>query len=59
MEHIGVGYQYYIRGFLHENSIDAGILISDEDEYFVDCPDLIGKFVELKVDRISIEFLQI
>ena len=57
LERIGIGYQYYIRGFLHENSIDAGIVISDEDDYFVDSPDLIGKFVEIKVDRISIEFL--
>lgn len=57
LERIGIGYQYYMRGFLHENSIDAGIVIFDEDEYFVDYPDLIGKFVEMKVDRISIEFL--
>ncbi|MBE0343127.1 hypothetical protein E4V51_21735 [Paenibacillus sp. 28ISP30-2] len=58
LEPIGLGYQYYIRGFLQEDSINAGIVFSDEDEYFVDYPDLIGKYVEMKVDRSSIEFLQ-
>lgn len=58
LEQICMGYQYYIRGFLHETSIDVGIIISDEDEYFVNYSNLFGKFVEMKVDRISIEFLQ-
>ncbi|MEC1606562.1 hypothetical protein [Bacillus halotolerans] len=57
LERIGLGYQYYIRGVLQEDSIDAGIVLTDEDEYFYEYPHLIGKNVEMKVDRISIEFL--
>jgi hypothetical protein len=57
-ERIGTSFKYYIRGMLNENSIDAGIVISDEDEYFANYPDLIGKAVEIQVDRISIEFLK-
>ncbi|WP_077310519.1 hypothetical protein [Terribacillus halophilus] len=51
-------YEYLIRGLLQRNSLDAGIIINDEDEYFSDYPNLIGKQVEIKVDRISVEFLQ-
>lgn len=54
----GLGYQYYIRGVLQEDSIDAGIVLTDEDEYFSEYPHLIGENVEIKVDRISIEFLR-
>lgn len=53
-----MGYQYYISGILQENSIDAGIVLTDEDEYFSEYPYLIGEHVEIKVDRISIEFLR-
>lgn len=58
LERVDSGYKYCIRGILHENWIDAGIDIADDDEYFVDYPDLIGKYVEIQVDRISIEFLK-
>ncbi|MEC1736496.1 hypothetical protein P9D87_05810 [Bacillus mojavensis] len=58
LERIGLGYQYYIRGVLQEDSIDAGIVLTDEDEYFSEYPYLIGEHVEIKVDRISIEFLR-
>lgn len=58
LERIGLGYEYYIRGFLQEDSIDAGIVLIDEDEYFLDFPQLIEKNVEMKVDRISIDFLR-
>ncbi|WP_339246445.1 hypothetical protein NYE53_19910 [Bacillus sp. FSL R5-0523] len=58
LERIGLGYQYYIRGVLQEDSIDAGIVLTDEDEYFSEYPYLIGKNVEMKVDRISVEFLR-
>ncbi|QJC98292.1 hypothetical protein HC660_38450 [Bacillus mojavensis] len=58
LERIGLGYQYYIRGVLHEDSIDAGIVLTDEDEYFSEYPYLIGEHVEIKVDRISVEFLR-
>jgi hypothetical protein len=57
-ERIGTSFQYYIRGILNEDSIDAGIVISDDDEYFANYPDLIGKAVEFQVDRISVEFLK-
>ncbi|MBL4966715.1 hypothetical protein [Bacillus halotolerans] len=58
LERIGLGYQYYIRGVLQENSIDAGFVLTDEDEYFSEYPYLIGEHVEIKVDRVSIEFLR-
>jgi len=58
IERIGLGYGYYIRGLLHEDRIDAGIVFTDEDEYFSDYPELVEKYVEMKVDRISIEFLE-
>lgn len=57
LERIGTSYNYYIRGVLNEDSIDAGIIISDDDEYFANYPDLIGKAVEFQVDRINVEFL--
>ncbi|MCY9362620.1 hypothetical protein MOF33_07255 [Bacillus spizizenii] len=58
LKRIGLGYQYYIRGILQDDSIDAGIVFTDEDEYFSEYLHLIGKHVEIKVDRISIEFLR-
>ncbi|UOE53818.1 hypothetical protein LIT38_17095 [Bacillus sp. CMF12] len=42
---------------LHEDKIDAGIVFTDEDEYFPDYPEFKEKNVEMRVDRISIEFL--
>lgn len=58
LERIDEGFQYYLRGLLQVDSIDTGVVFTDEDEYFADYPDLIGKYVEMKVDRISIEFLK-
>lgn len=58
LERIESSYQYIVRGLLSEESIDAGIIISDEDEYFEDHRYLNGKHVEMKVDRISVEFLK-
>lgn len=57
LERIGLGYEYRISGLLKVDSIDARIVLTDEDEYFTDYPELIEKFVEMRVDRISIEFL--
>ena len=54
---IGDSYRYYIRGILHEDYIDAGIKIYDDDGYFNDYKYLAGKPVELLVDRIAVEFL--
>ncbi|MBM7588273.1 hypothetical protein JOC86_004870 [Bacillus pakistanensis] len=56
IERINEGYNYYIRGILHEDFIDAGLKISDEDQYFHEYTYLIGKPVELRVDRIDVEF---
>ena len=58
IERIGLGYEYYIRGLLHEDKIDAGIVFTDEDEYFSDYPEFIEKNVEMRVDRISIDFFK-
>lgn len=58
IERIGLGYEYYIRGLLHEDKIDAGLVFTDDDEYFSDYPELMDKYTEIKVDRISIEFLR-
>lgn len=58
IERIDLGYEYYIRGLLHEDKIDAGIVFTDDDEYFSEYPELMGKYSEIKVDRISIEFLR-
>lgn len=48
IERIGSGCEYYFRGLLHEDKIDAGLVF----------PEWIDKTVEIKVDRISIEFLR-
>ena len=58
IERISLDYEYYIRGLLHEDTIDAGLVFTDDDEYFSDYPELMDKLVEIKVDRISIEFLR-
>ncbi|WP_078555995.1 hypothetical protein [Bacillus alkalicellulosilyticus] len=58
IERIGLGYEYYIRGLLHEDNIDAGLVFTDDDEYLSDYPELMDKYIEIKVDRISIEFLR-
>lgn len=58
IERIGSGYEYYLRGLLHVDKIDAGLIFTDEDEYFADFFELIDKMVEIKIDRISLEFLR-
>lgn len=57
IERIGLSYGYYIRGLLQEDTIDAGIVFTDENELFSEYPEMNRKHVELKVDRINIEFL--
>ncbi|MEW9677805.1 hypothetical protein ABRT01_16840 [Lentibacillus sp. L22] len=51
------GYTSKIFGILHEEYIDAGIAIQDDDGYFQDFLPLTGKYVEVEVDKINIEFL--
>ena len=58
LDRIGYGYKYNISGLLKQDSIDSRIVLTDEDEYFTDYPELIDKYVEMRVDRISIEFLR-
>lgn len=58
IERIGLGYEYYIRGILHEDKIVAVLDFTDDDEYFSDYPELMDKYIEIKVDRISVEFLR-
>ncbi|WLV24512.1 hypothetical protein QR721_12840 [Aciduricibacillus chroicocephali] len=58
IERIGLGYDYYIRGLLHADAIDAGLVFTDDDEYFSDYPEFVNKYIEMKVDRIDIEFLR-
>lgn len=57
LERIGTSFNYYIRGILNENFINAGINIFDEEGYFKDFMYLLGKPVEIRVDRIDVEFL--
>ncbi|MTI48434.1 MAG: hypothetical protein FH761_11370 [Firmicutes bacterium] len=56
IKRINDDFEYIIRGKLQDGGkIDAGIIIEDEllEEYNY----LVGKYVEIKVDRISVEFL--
>ena len=49
-------FKYLIRGILKEGGIlDAGVIF--QDEMFEKYMYLIDKFVEIEIDRISIEFL--
>lgn len=49
-------FKYLIRGILKEGGIlDAGVIL--QDEIFEEYEYLINKFVEVEVDRISVEFL--
>ncbi|MCY8520861.1 hypothetical protein [Bacillus atrophaeus] len=58
LERIDITYSYYISGILKDKSIDSVIKIMDEDDYFDDYVYLIGTPVELKIDRIEVEFLK-
>lgn len=56
IERINDGFEYLIRGKLQEGGrVDAGIIF--EDELLEEYKYLLGKYVEMKVDRISVEFL--
>ncbi|QSX06710.1 hypothetical protein JYG23_04455 [Sedimentibacter sp. zth1] len=49
-------FKYLIRGILKEGGIlDAGVVF--QDEIFEEYEYLINKFVEVEVDRISVEFM--
>ena len=49
-------YAYYLYGKLYDDKLDLnGFFI--EDSLFSDCEDLDGKFVKVRVDRISMAFV--
>ncbi len=56
LEQIGESFSYWIKGRLEKGVIDCGIQFEDEillsDYGYLD-----GKFIQLKVDRIDVEFL--
>ncbi|WP_176343427.1 hypothetical protein [Priestia aryabhattai] len=57
LERVGEAYMYVIRGIVREGFIDAGLHIIDEDGYLDNYPEVMGKYAEMKVDRLGVEFL--
>lgn len=57
IEQIGEGFGYFIRGELDGDRLNSAIIFKD-DEWFQEYSYLAGKYVEIMVDRISIEFLE-
>ncbi|MET3686426.1 hypothetical protein ABIC37_001937 [Priestia megaterium] len=57
LERIGEAYAYVVRGIVGDGFIDAGLHVIDEDGYLDDYPEVIGKYAEIIVDRLSVEFL--
>ncbi|KAB2495191.1 hypothetical protein F8155_04100 [Priestia endophytica] len=57
LERVDTSYQYYIRGTIQGNVINAGLMFTDDEDYFYEYAHLQGKTVEIKADRISVEFL--
>ncbi|MES2217346.1 MAG: hypothetical protein V4501_02935 [Pseudomonadota bacterium] len=56
VERIGEGFSYLICGLVHNDSIDIGHDINIKDDCFK-FENLDYKFVRMRVDRISIEFI--
>lgn len=56
LERIGNSFSYWINGLFEQGIIDCGIQFED-DILLSDYGDLNGKFIQLKVDRIDVEFL--
>ncbi|MCD1260540.1 hypothetical protein B5M42_017195 [Paenibacillus athensensis] len=52
---IGEGFSYLIRGRVKDNTLES--IVSFEDDFLLDFAYLNGEFIELYVDRISVEFL--
>ncbi|MFK4345236.1 MULTISPECIES: hypothetical protein [unclassified Paenibacillus] len=57
IEQIGNGFGYFIRGELDGNCCLNSVMIF-QDDWFLEYSYLGGKYVEIMVDRISIEFLE-
>lgn len=58
LKRINNSFKYRISGILNRGFIDAGIIIIDEDEIFLEHSKYFNKYVEIEVDRIHIEFLK-
>ncbi|HEY9060264.1 MAG TPA: hypothetical protein VIO64_07155 [Pseudobacteroides sp.] len=55
-ERINDSLSYYVKGLLKQDgTLDAGIIINDENLF--DYADLHGKYIQIKVDRLSVEFV--
>lgn len=57
IEQIGESFGYFIRGELDGDRLNSVITFQD-DEWFQEYSYLVGKYVEIMVDRISIGFLE-
>ncbi|ACK87764.1 hypothetical protein bcere0016_9460 [Bacillus cereus 95/8201] len=58
LKRIDNSFKYRISGILNRGFIDAGIIITDEDEIFLERSEYFNKYVEIEVDRINIEFVK-
>ncbi|HHK5552163.1 hypothetical protein COL11_08640 [Bacillus anthracis] len=58
LKRIDNSFKYRISGILNRRFIDAGIIITDEDEIFLERSEYFNKYVEIEVDRINIEFVK-
>lgn len=51
-------YPYILRGLLKENgNLDVGFEINDDDDILKEYKYLYNKYIEIKIDRISVNFL--
>jgi hypothetical protein len=57
LQHIGEAYSYILSGKVIEDSLDVGHGIRIYDELFEEHPYLNGSFVEVKVDRLCVDFV--
>ncbi|PFV69284.1 hypothetical protein COL05_29220 [Bacillus sp. AFS059628] len=58
LKRIDNSFKYLISGILNRRFIDAGIIITDEDEIFLERSEYFNKYVEIEVDRINSEFVK-
>lgn len=57
LEEIGDAYGYFLYGQVCEDSVDIGNNLKIESDFFKEIPYLLGCFVRIKADRLSVEFL--
>ncbi|PEF42029.1 hypothetical protein [Bacillus wiedmannii] len=58
LKRIDNSFKHRISGILNRGFIDVGIIITDEDEIFLERSEYFNKYVEIEVDRINIEFVK-